>query len=81
MKIGPGAGVTPVTLVLGHRYYKGLRCALLKGTASIKMREIDPSQRSVNLKGIWPRRAPKARAVHAAGGLGSVLPWRAISPK
>ena len=25
---------------------------------------------AVNLNGIWPRRAPKARAVHAAGGLG-----------
>ena len=27
--------------------------------------------RAVDLKGIWPRRAPKARAVHAAGGLGA----------
>ena len=25
---------------------------------------------AVNLKGIWPRRVPKVRAVHAAGGLG-----------
>ena len=24
---------------------------------------------AVNLKGIWPRRVPKARAIHAAGGL------------
>ena len=26
---------------------------------------------AVNLKAIWPRRGPKARAVHAAGGLGA----------
>ena len=27
--------------------------------------------RAVKLKGFWPRRVPKARAVHAAGGLGA----------
>ena len=30
-----------------------------------------PKTRAVNLKGIWPRRAPKAQAIHAAGGLGA----------
>ena len=34
-------------------------------------RRFDPTRRAVNLKRIWPRREPKARAVHAAGGLGA----------
>ena len=32
---------------------------------------LKPIISAVNLKGIWPRRVPKARAVHAAGGGGA----------
>ena len=43
--------------------------------ANVNVRcRIGHSRSAVNLKGIWPRRVPKARAIHAAGGgLGAFL--------